>query len=354
MNARMEPGRINDTTEQAVRSELLAPRFYKTDYKAMSKLDVESVRPQWDAMMEEYKADRNRAHFRQEFEYDATTLTSDPELHEEFIDFLTSSITAEYSGCVLYQEIKKNVDNPEIADLMGYMARDESRHAGFINKALKQLGVAVDLGFLKRQKDYTYFRPKFIYYATYLSEKIGYARYITIYRHLEKHPEHRFHPIFNWFMEWCNDEFRHGESFALLMRANPNLLKGHNKLWIRFFVLAVYSTMFVRDHSRPKLYEALGMDPTEFDYKVFDITTEITRQVFPLTLNTNDPRFRRGLEKLLETNRRMTAAKAKGGIGGKLRAAGLTVSAGLTFARMYMLPAQSNELPADARMSPAW
>ncbi|GAB5414645.1 MAG: magnesium-protoporphyrin IX monomethyl ester (oxidative) cyclase [Congregibacter sp.] len=354
MNARMEPGRINDTTEQAVRSELLAPRFYRTDYKAVEQLDVEAVRPQWDAMMEEYKADRNRAHFRQEFEYDATTLTSDPELHEEFIDFLTSSITAEYSGCVLYQEIKKNVDNPEIADLMGYMARDESRHAGFINKALKQLGVAVDLGFLKRQKEYTYFRPKFIYYATYLSEKIGYARYITIYRHLEKHPEHRFHPIFNWFMEWCNDEFRHGESFALLMRANPKLLKGHNKLWIRFFVLAVYSTMYVRDHSRPKLYEALGMDPTEFDYKVFDITTEITKQVFPLTLNTDDPRFRRGLEKLLEINKKMTIAKEKGGLGGKLRATGLSISAGLTFARMYLLPTQSNELPADARLTPAW
>jgi magnesium-protoporphyrin IX monomethyl ester (oxidative) cyclase len=343
-----------DTTGEAQRNTLLSPRFYRTDYAALDRLDISPVREEWDAMMAEFERDKNREHFRQDVDFDGETHPMSDELRTEFLDFLTSSITAEFSGCVLYKEIEKNVSNPDIATLMNRMARDESRHAGFINRSLKHLGVAVDLGFLKREKKYTFFRPKFIYYATYLSEKIGYARYITIYRHLEKHPEQRFHPIFKWFMEWCDDEFRHGEAFALIMRAHPQLVRGINVAWIRFFLLAVYATMYVRDHSRPALYEALGIDPTEFDYQVFDITTTISKQIFPLTLDTDNPKFRRGLQRMCDCNLAIEAAKQRGGVVGRLQQARHSTVAALTFARLYLMPTKRNQAPETVRMAPAW
>ena len=342
-------------TAVAMQNTLLTPRFYTTDFDEMDAIDVSSVREDWDKLIAQMESDPNRGHFKKNEDWDHIDWDGmEPELRKEFIDFLISSCTAEFSGCVLYKEMKRRGANKDITQLFQLMARDEARHAGFINDALREAGIAVNLGFLTKKKKYTYFRPKFIYYATYLSEKIGYARYITIFRHLEANPEYRFHPIFKWFREWCNDEFSHGEAFALLMKTDPKLTSGRNVWWIKFFLTAVYGTMFIRDHQRPAFHKALGVDPEWYGQEVFRKTSEISKQVFPITLDIDHPRWLPTLKRLQEANTALDAAKHRGGMAGRLSSIAAGARAGAAFLSLMTIPAKRNAVPASPRLEPMY
>ena len=87
---------------------------------------------------------------------------------------------------------------------------------------------------------------------------------------------------------------------------------------------------------------------------MFGITNEITRQVFPLTLDIDAPAFRAGMERLWQVTQALAAARTRGGVLGRLKQAGLTAAAAAIILRLYLVPAKSNELPARVRLSPAW
>lgn len=336
------------------RETILSPRFYTTDFDALDRIDVSAVRAEWEQLMAEMEADPNRTHFKRSESYTGIVEALDPELQAEFLDFMVSSMTSEFSGCVLYAEIARRTKNADLRRLMKLLARDESRHAAFINGSLRDAGFDIDLSFLTKVKWYHHFRPKFILYGTYLSEKIGYARYITICRHLAAHPERRFHPVFERFEEWCSDEYRHGEAIALLLRADAKLVDGLNRLWIRFFLIAVFATMYCRDHTRPAFHKALGVEVEEYDWRVFETTSEITRQVFPFVLRLDSPRFRRGMAAMLRASLRLDRARRQRGLLGWAARAGAKLSAGTAFLRMFLVPVQPSLPPAEVRLVPRW
>jgi len=75
--------------------------------------------------------------------------------------------------------------------------------------------------------------------------------------------------------------------------------------------------------------------------------------VFPLTLDTDSPAFRKGFATLARLNQKMEEADRQGVLG-KVRKWGLTARAGAILVRLYLHPTVKNEPPASSRLQPAW
>lgn len=295
-------------TKAASKETLLTPRFYTTNFKEMCELDISSNLEEIESIIEEFRIDYNRDHFIRDKEFLTTWDQFDEKTKTIFIEFLERSCTAEFSGFLLYKEISRNLKktNPLLAEGFSYMSRDEARHAGFLNKAMSDFNVSLDLGFLTKTRKYTFFAPKFIFYATYLSEKIGYWRYITIYRHLEKNPTYRVYPLFRFFESWCQDENRHGDFFAAIMKSQTHLLNTYeSRLWSKFFLLSVFATMYLNDEQRSDFYSTIGLDTKQFDQHVIRKTNQSAKTLFPVVLDVDHPQFFELLDQCVEANQKL-------------------------------------------------
>lgn len=293
---------------------LLTPRFYTTNFEQICKLDIKENEDEIKAIIEEFRMDYNRDHFIRDKEFNNLVKFTDEKLKKIFIEFLERSCTAEFSGFLLYKEISRNLKKHSelLAEGFSFMARDEARHAGFLNKSMSDFNISLDLGFLTKSRKYTYFEPKFIYYTTYLSEKIGYWRYITIYRHLEKNPNYRVYPLFRFFESWCQDENRHGDFFAAILKSQKNLLNTYeSRLWCKFFLLSVFTTMYLNDQLRDSFYTSIGLDTKTFDKYVIKKTNQSARSLFPVILDVENPKFFTLLDICSEMNKKLFSEDLK-------------------------------------------
>jgi len=310
MQTTIQPKKSNQISKET----LLTPRFYTTDFDAMGQIDISSNINEFEALLEELKVDYNRQHFIRDEEFEKAWENLDVKTRNIFIEFLERSCTAEFSGFLLYKEISRRLkfSNPVIAECFLLISRDEARHAGFLNKSMGDFNLSLDLGFLTKSRKYTFFSPKFIFYATYLSEKIGYWRYITIYRHLQKNPKYRIYPIFKFFENWCQDENRHSDFFAALLKSQPEYLETFSaKIWCRFFLFSVFVTMYLNDCQRPDFYKIIGLDSRQYDMHVIRKTNESASRIFPLALNIDHPSFFHEMDICASKNRLLIAYDKK-------------------------------------------
>ena len=105
---------------------------------------------------------------------------------------------------------------------------------------------------------------------------------------------------------------------------------------------------------RPELHKAFGLTPEEYDRKVIRLCSEITKQVFPITVDLDNEKVWQCFKRLTEIAHATQAAKKQGGLMGRLKQVWLNGRAAATFARLYVIPVRQHELPPNVLLSPVW
>jgi hypothetical protein len=99
-----------------------------------------------------------------------------------------------------------------------------------------------------------------------------------------------------------------------MLRSQPQYLVGRlNHFAIKFFTLAVYITMYLRD-CESTIYAKLGIDWEQYDVKVINETEQAARQVWGLAIRTDSAYFLACLRKMMRNNFKNKAGRRKRGL----------------------------------------
>ena len=311
-------------------------------------------------MMAEYEGDNNHDHFQRtpEFAQEVAERFSQvsPELRKEFLDFLISSVTSEFSGCILYNEIQKNVEQPrhQGADALHGARRIAPR--GLHQPEPEGLRPGPGPG-----------RPEAHQDLHLLQAEVHLLRDLPVREDRLRALHHHLPPARAPPRQALPPDLSLVR--ALVQRRVPprrELRADHARAARTCCVAATCcgsasscwpctprcTCATTRGRCCTRRW---AWTPPSTTTTVFDITTEISKQVFPVSLDTDLPAFRAGLTRLFRIqqahrrgqgprrHRRPAAARR----GWRWRALA-------TFARLYLLPVKHHALPAQVRVAPAW
>ena len=289
-----------ESMDKAREDTILSPRFYTTDFEAMDRLDVGLVRSEWNAVIKELRADHNKNHFTKsdEFKNDLEQLSAGA---AQGVQGLSGELADR--GVLRLRALCRDQEADQEQGYPGTVQLHEPRRG-----APRRLHQRNPQGSRYRRRSLVPHQSEEVHL---LSTEIHLLRDVS-FREDRLRPLHHdlpadgaasrapVPPDLPLVRTVVQRRVPSRRGICAVDARRSVAAAGFNKLWIRFFLLAVFATMYVRDHMRPAFHEALGMEPTDYDMRVFRITSEISKQVFPVTLDLDDPRFLAGLERLAD------------------------------------------------------
>ena len=112
--------------------------------------------------------------------------------------------------------------------------------------------------------------------------------------------------------------------------------------------------MYVRDHARPEFHKALGVDIDWYDDQVLRMTTEISRQVFPIEIDHDNPKWMIGLKRVRKAMLAYGRIKQSKSLFRVLKQPIAALNLGIAFMRLYAIPAKKNVVPQSVRLQPSY